>query len=201
MRSLSEIDVTSKRASKAAGFSWGISEEVGKAIRTLELFGLPGLNNLNLYLKKIKKKHPKKIKKINKINKEKEICPIYYGVTFLDRCMELDKLKKIKVYNIKFPLLLIPFISKASEILGKKIKVEFDNIIFLTNFNKSIFISNKKKIINYSTKKINIEFIKNTNSFSEKDWKELYKLSVETFVDESESSKSKGAGAGTTDND
>ena len=201
MRSLSEIDVTSKRATRAVGFSWGISEEVGKAIRTLEFFGLPGLINLNLYLKKIRKKHPKKIKKIKKINKEKEICPIYFGVTFLDRCIELEKLKKIKVYNVTYPLLFLPFISKASEILGKKIKVEFNNIIFLTNFNKSIFINKKKKIINYSTKVINIEFQKNTNSFSEKDWKELYKLSVETFVEESESLKSKGAGAGTTDND
>ena len=30
MRSFSEIEVTTKKASKAIGFSWGISEEVGK---------------------------------------------------------------------------------------------------------------------------------------------------------------------------
>ena len=30
MRSLSEIETTSKRATRAAGFSWGIAEEVGK---------------------------------------------------------------------------------------------------------------------------------------------------------------------------
>ena len=49
MKSLSEIETTSKRASRAAGFSWGISEEVGKCIRLLELFGLPGIKNLNDY--------------------------------------------------------------------------------------------------------------------------------------------------------
>ena len=38
MRSLSEIETTSKRASRAAGYSWGISEEVGKNIRMLEMF-------------------------------------------------------------------------------------------------------------------------------------------------------------------
>jgi hypothetical protein len=76
MQSLSEIDTTSKRASKAAGYSWGISEEIGKAIRSLELFGLPGIKNLNLYLKKINKKHPKKINKIDEKNKSKELCPI-----------------------------------------------------------------------------------------------------------------------------
>ena len=49
MKSLSEIDTVSKRASRAAGFSWGIAEEVGKNIRLLEMFGLPGIKNLNLY--------------------------------------------------------------------------------------------------------------------------------------------------------
>ena len=66
MRSFSEIDTTAKRASKAAGFSWGIAEEIGKSIRSLELFGLPGILNLNNYLKKIKQEHPKKIEKIEK---------------------------------------------------------------------------------------------------------------------------------------
>ena len=49
MRSFSEIETTSKRASRAAGFSWGIAEEVGKNIRLLELLGLPGIKNLNRY--------------------------------------------------------------------------------------------------------------------------------------------------------
>ena len=97
MISFSEIETTSKRASKAAGFSWGIAEEIGKSIKSLELFGLPGVINLNLYLKKIKKKHPKKIKKIEKENKaeDKELCPIYSGVAFLDRSMELEGLQSL----------------------------------------------------------------------------------------------------------
>ena len=94
MQSLSEIDTTSKRASKAAGFSWGIAEEIGKAIRSLELFGLPGIVNLNLYLKKIKEKHPEKVNKIEKENKNKELCPIYSGVAILDQCKEIRNLKK-----------------------------------------------------------------------------------------------------------
>ena len=43
MKSLSEIETTAKRASKAAGFSWGEAEEIGKCIRQLEMFGLPGI--------------------------------------------------------------------------------------------------------------------------------------------------------------
>ena len=57
MISLSEIETTSKRASRAAGFSWGIAEEVGKNMRLLELFGLSGVKNLNEYFRSYSKKY------------------------------------------------------------------------------------------------------------------------------------------------
>ena len=203
MITFSEIETTTKRASKAAGFSWGVAEEIGKSIRNLELFGLPGIINLNKYLKKIKKKHLKKIAKIEKKNKtdDKELCPIYAGVAFLDRCLELEKLKSLKFYNVSYPLLMLPFVSRASEMTSKKILVQFDKSSFLLNFDKSIFSKNIEKQAQSIAKVVNIEFMENKNSFSKQDWKELYKLSEETFVDESDSLKQSAAGAGLTDND
>ena len=203
MITFSEIDTTAKRASKAAGFSWGVAEEIGKSIRSLELFGLPGIINLNQYLKKIKKKHPNKMTKIEKENKtdDKELCPIYSGVAFLDRCLELEKLRSLKFYNVSYPLLMLPFISRASEMISKKILVQFDKSSFLLNFDKSIFSKNIEKQSQSIAKVVNIEFMENKNSFSKQDWKELYKLSEETFVDESDSLKQSAAGAGLTDND
>ena len=49
MKSLSEIETTAKRASRAAGYSWGVAEEVGKSIRLTELFGFQGIKHLNKY--------------------------------------------------------------------------------------------------------------------------------------------------------
>ena len=51
MRSYSEIDTIVKRSTKAKGFSWGVAEEIGKNIKQLELFGLPGIKNINQYFK------------------------------------------------------------------------------------------------------------------------------------------------------
>ena len=201
MQSLNEIDTTSKRASRAAGYSWGISEEVGKAIRSLELFGLPGISNLNLYLKKIKKTHPEKINKIEKKNRNKELCPIYCGISFLDQCKKLELLKTITFYKVNYPMLILPFINKASDVLGKKILIKYNNSVFLMNFNKSILSKNIERKINTLANKITIDFLDNKNSFSDKEWKELYKFSEEIFVEESESLKIKGAGAGLIDND
>tara|TARA_Y100000590_G_scaffold86698_1_gene97039 strand:+ start:248 stop:862 length:615 start_codon:yes stop_codon:yes gene_type:complete len=204
MQSLSEIETTSKRASKAAGFPWGVAEEVGKNMRNLEMFGLSGVKNLNLYLKKIKKNPSEKPKKIEKRNKphSKEFCPIYCGTAFLDCCRKLENLKLIKFFNVSYPLLLLPFLSRASDIIGKKIAVKYEKNNFLLNFDKTIFsnnINNDKTII--KAKEISIEFLENNNSFSTKEWQELYRLSEETFVKETESLKKKGAGAGLTDND
>ena len=94
MRSFNEIDTISKRASKAKGFSWGISEEVGKCIRLLELFSLPGLKSLNQYLKNYDENKFKKLKLISKNNNsdDKYHCPIIAGVNFLDQVKILEKL-------------------------------------------------------------------------------------------------------------
>ena len=203
MQSFSEIDTTSKRASKAAGFTWGVAEEIGKNMRNLEMFGLPGIKNLNLYFRKIKKKPNEKPKNIEKKNKpkSKEFCPIYCGVAFLDNCKKLENLKLIKFFNVSYPLLFLPFLSRSSEIVGKKILVKYEKNNFLLNFDKSIFSNNSNNKIVSKAKEISIEFLENNNSFSLKEWKELYKLSEETFVEESDSLKKKGAGAGLTDND
>ena len=204
MQSFSEIDTTSKRASKAAGFAWGIAEEVGKNMRSLEMFGLPGVKNLNSYLKKIKNNPTEKPKKIEKENKPqaKEFCPIHCGTIFLDNCKVLESLKTIKFKNVSYPLLFLPFISRASEIVGKKISVQYEENNFLLNFDKTIFSKNiKNNEVVSLAKEVSIEFLENSNSFSIQEWKELYKLSEKTFVEETESSKTVGAGAGLTDND
>ena len=204
MQSFSEIDTTSKRASRAAGFAWGIAEEVGKNMRNLEMFGLPGIKNLNLYLQNIKKNPTEKPKKIAKENRpqSKEFCPIYCGTSFLDNCKMLESLKLIKFFNVSYPLLLLPFLSRASDLVGKKISVQYEENNFLLNFDKTIFSKNiKNDHIVSLAKEITIEFLENNNSFSAQEWKELYKLSEETFVEETDSLKTKGAGAGLTDND
>ena len=55
--------------------------------------------------------------------------------------------------------------------------------------------------LNWSIPIVSIQFLNNTDSFLEKEWNELYKLSENTFVEETDSLKQSGAGAGLTDND
>ena len=203
MKTLSEIDTTSKRAAKGAGFSWGISEEIGKNMRLLELFGLPGIKNLNKYLKDYKKKQFQKIALISEINETKKnpFCPIILGTNFIDQVNLLDKKNSIKIINVAFPILFLPFVSRASEVIGKRIFLKIDEKEFLLNLNQSIYSNYLKNEILENCNSISINFIENNNSFNENEWKELYKLSEDTFVEETESLKIGAAGAGLTDND
>ena len=203
MKTLSEIDTTSKRAAKGAGFSWGIAEEVGKNMRLLELFGLPGIKNLNQFLKDYKEKQFQKVTLISDTNNTNKypFCPITLGVNFIDQVNLLDKKTNIQISNVAFPLLFLPFVSRASEMIGKRIFLKIEEKEFLLNLNQSIYSNYLKNEILKVCNTINISFIENSNSFNENEWKELYKLSEDTFVEETESLKISGAGAGLTDND
>ena len=203
MKTLSEIDTTSKRATRGAGFSWGVAEEVGKNMRLLELFGLSGIKNLNKYLKDYKKKQFQKIALISEINETKKnpFCPIILGTNFIDQVNLLDKKNSIKIINVAFPILFLPFVSRASEIIGKRIFLKIEEKEFLLNLNQSIYSNYLKNEILENCNTVNISFLENNNLFNENEWNELYKLSEDTFVEETESLKIGAAGAGLTDND
>ena len=203
MKSLSEIDTNSKRASRAVGFSWGVAEEIGKSIRLLELFGLKGIKTLNQYYSLRTKKNFENLNLIKDNNQSKKYpyCPITLGINFLDQIKSIEKFKKISFNKVSFPLLILPFLSRSSEIIGKKINIRFNNIVFLLNLNVNISSNLLDQSLPEVVENVEISLLENKDNFSDQEWKSLYKLSEETFVEETDSSKQGSAGAGLTDND
>ena len=204
MRTSSEIETISKRATKAAGFPWGIAEEVGKNIKSLELLSISGIENLSLYLEKVKGKEtfgPKEISIENNI-KPNSFCPFYTGSALLDSASKVEEIKNLTLHSINFPILLIPFINRLSDRIGKKIKLQIDDHNFLLNLNKFIATdTNLMGLIIENAKIIKIEIQENEDSFKDKVWDQLYELSTETFVEETDRLKENAAGAGLADND
>ena len=204
MRSLSEIETAVKRASRAVGFSWGDSEEIGKSIRLLELFGLQGIKNLNQYYKEKKNKKFESLSLINEKNEPSlgSFCPISLGISFLDQVKSIENFKKnIYFRNIAYPLIFLSFLSRSSEISGKKLYVKFDKNEILLNLNVNIYSNFFNHDFPEFVNNIEIKFVGNQDNFSETEWNSLYKLAEDTFVEESDSLKQGAAGAGLTDND
>ena len=203
MRSLSEIETATKRASRAVGFSWGNSEEVGKSIRLLEMFGLQGIKNLNYYYKE---KDTKNFEELNLISEKNEpsseaFCPIILGISFLDQIKSIENFETIKFKKIAHPVILLSFLSRASEISGKKIHVKFDQNEILLNLNVNISSNIFNQEFPKFANEIEIKFVDNQDNFTDSEWNNLYKLAENTFVEESDSLKQGAAGAGLTDND
>ena len=203
MRSLSEIETAVKRASRAIGFSWGVAEEVGKCVRLLEFFGLPGIKNVNQYFidKKVKKFENLNLIIEKNLTESEPFCPIILGVSFLDQIKTMESLKKIEFTNIAYPILFLPFLSRASEIIGKKIHIKFDQKEILLNLNVNIYSNILNQELKVIANNVEVQFLENLDNFTDSEWQNLYKLSENTFVEESESLKQGGAGAGLTDND
>jgi len=203
MKSLSEIETISKRASRASGYSWGISEEVGKSVRLLEMFSFKGVKNLNEYFQE---KKDKKFENLNSINENNEClefsyCPIILGVSFLDQIKNLEKIKTINFSKIAYPLLFLPFLSRSSEVIGRKIFFKFEKNEFLLNINVNIATNLLNENCPNVATNAEVKILENNDNFTEQDWKSLYQLSEKTFVEETESLKKGAAGAGLTDND
>ena len=203
MKSLSEIETTAKRASKAAGFSWGEAEEIGKCIRQLEMFSLPGIKHLNSYFNDKKKNTYENLSSINQLNSSSSnpYCPIILGISFLDQLKTVENYEKIYISNIAYPIIFISFLSRSSEIVGKKINVKFDDKEILLNLNVNIYSNFLNIEFPKNSKNLDISFIENKDNFNEEEWKSLYRLSQNTFVEETDSLKKGAAGAGLTDND
>ena len=154
----------------------------------------------------IKKKKNYKFENLNLINEDNKLikfqfCPIIVGISFLDQIKNLNPLSEIKFEKIAYPLLFLPFVSRASEVIGKRLFLKFDDKEFLLNFNNNIYSNFFKNEIIQIANNVSIKFIDNMDSFTETEWRELYKLSENTFVEESDTSRKSGAGAGLTDND
>ena len=203
MKSQSEIETTVKRASKAAGYSWGVSEETGKSISLLELFSLPGIKHLNEYYNEKKKSKFENLNLISENNSSSNnpYCPIILGVSFIDQINILEKMKKVEFKNVAYPIIFISFISRSSEIIGKKIYVKIDEKKILLNLNVNISSNYIDQEFPKIANTIEVNLLENKDNFTEHEWNNLYKLSEDTFVEESNSLKEGAAGAGLTDND
>ena len=72
-------------------------------------------------------------------------------------------------------------------------------LIYVIGFTRFLFPKNT--VSKENSKNLEINFVENKDNFSEEEWRSLYKLSQNTFVEETDSLKKGAAGAGLTDND
>ena len=198
MQSLYEIETTVKRSAKAQGLSWGVSEEVGKAIRYLEQSNLVGLESFKRIID-IGLDNLTKLLVIEQKNNQ-NLCPIHFGLFFLDQSHKKNLHQKFYFDSLREPLIIIPFLSKAAK--KNLIYFQLDSAEIKLSITPSDILSLSNNVIPHTISKFSISLtVERQTLYSTETWDSLYNLSLDTFVEESEEKKLSGAGAGLTDND
>ena len=87
------------------------------------MFGLPGIKHLNSYFNDKKKNTYENLSSINHSNSSSSnpYCPIILGIGFLDQLKTVENYEKIYISNIAYPIIFLSFLSRSSEISGKKL--------------------------------------------------------------------------------
>jgi len=198
MHSLYEIETTVKRVARHQGLSWGIAEEAGKVVRSLEQSELPGLESFNRLISFPYNKCQTVID-LNQ-NNHKNLCPIHFGLFFLDQSHDPNLQQSFQFLNIQEPLLTIPLLIKAAQ--RNLISFDFNSTELKFLISSGDIMMLDKKEIPHQSNNITLKISnQRQQQYSNKTWERLYELSLETFVEESEEKKLSGAGAGLTDND
>ena len=118
--SLSEIEGLARKAARGGGFSWGMAEEAGKAVRWLASINLPGPEALANFLEAYDRTpHALMRPGDTSINtwraKGGTICPISAGAALCDLAQSDAPSRDIHIIGCAYPLLLLPFVRGASE--------------------------------------------------------------------------------------
>ena len=129
--SLNEIHVTAKKATRGAGYSWGLAEEAGQAVRWLCAQGLDGCAALAGVLTRfdgvaMARITPDTSQDIWKLKDNLVLCPLIVGTAISDRADELRH-RSFEAALVAEPSLLFAFVAYCARRIETNVSVEWSN--------------------------------------------------------------------------
>ncbi|WP_120500114.1 DUF3726 domain-containing protein [Roseovarius sp. EL26] len=206
--SLNEIEATSKKAARGAGYSWGMAEEAGKAARWLCIQGQDGCAALAGFLGQIDGKtladhRPQDLS--GQWSAKSTLCPLTAGAALSDCAHDLTT-DEIILSEVAYPALLLPFASRVAIRLGRFVELECDEVFATTNgpelyLDEPLPRHGTKVTVRLQTK-MDLALPRHTRGVPTQDvWATLNKFAHRTYAPATEESRLLGAGAGLSDND
>ncbi|MCY4030502.1 MAG: DUF3726 domain-containing protein [Hyphomicrobiales bacterium] len=206
--SLNEIELIAKRATRGAGYVWGMAEEAAKATRWLCSRDMDGGSELARLLQRELSQNPDKHVPINIEGDWKGaevLCPLMVGASLSD-CAARLKRAPIRTGRIASPAILLPFGANAARALECSISLECDGFKAVTD---GIELSAPDEFpVEVDAVSVRIGGMlgdlraHRTRSHPDPDgWEILEAFARKTYAPATEQSRLLGAGAGLSDND
>ncbi len=132
--SLNETEALCRKAARGAGYSWGLAEEAGKAVRWLVSVGLPGCEVLADLLSQV---DGEDLTKFTPMVKDGEwfaagMCPLIGGAALSDFADQIGD-AGVTLQNVMQPVLLLPFLRNAAAAQNLRLAVEWDGSRYVTD--------------------------------------------------------------------
>ena len=127
--SLNEVEALAKKATRGAGYPWGIAEEAGKAVRWLCAMNFDGCAALADLLVECEGENlSDRTPVLGSVwaSRGGRLCPLLAGATLSDLADVLTG-EELRLENVARPILLAPFASLAARTLEAPICLDWDN--------------------------------------------------------------------------
>ncbi len=213
--SLGEIEVLARKATKGAGYDWGIAEEAGKAVRWLCAAGLPGTDVLAELLTlndgRAYKDCCPDCAGAHWQARDGVLCPLITGTAICDRAGMLAQGDRITLGKVAFPLLLVPYIASASDGAGRAINIEWPGLTMCRADRSTTIDATSEAMAMGSCDTVTLQHAKTMTGtrvrrayrgdISEQTRQVLADFAHRTYAPDTPESRLSGAGAGLSDND
>jgi len=213
--SLAEIDATCRKATRGAGYPWGLAEEAGKAARWLAARGLPGPEALAGLLTENDGRAYADMQPVHTASgwqaASGRLCPIMAGAALEDRALDLVTDARVYASNLSWPLLLLPFLAQAARLANVGLATGWQDLEVLINPAGIGLNGPRERCLTAHTSRIDIQTADATPCpipssalgcpVPAPAWQILDRFSARTYVPASAASRLAGAGAGIHDSD
>ena len=215
---LSEIEAIAKKATRGAGWYWGLTEEAGKAARWLAGYGLPGAELLAQLLENDAPEpglpaQPSLVGKVWRV-RHGLLCPIVAGVLMSDRGETIAAGKPQYTGPTALPLLASISMAPLALGLGISVRVSWDrtSLLFtpdslvidgpdddlIVDLTESVRFAAERSTAQQAARTRHFEF--GSRRVDPGPWQVLERLAYRTYAPATEQSRA-GAGSSTTDQD
>jgi hypothetical protein len=205
---LNEVEAMAKRASRGAGYPWGLAEEAGKATRWLCAQQLDGCAEL---AKVLEADFAKSLRGHTPATLEEEwkgqstLCPLGTGAILSDLAAGIAQ-KPVTLHDVMQPSLILPFAAYVARKTGGCVMVTCDAIAAVTD-GYGLSVANPfpnraaTLVVQRGGTTVGQTTLASRATPTTEVWATLNRLAHRTYAPATEQSRLLGAGAGLSDND
>ena len=207
--SLNEIEATAKKATRGAGYPWGLAEEAGKATRWLCAQGVDGCMALADLLHRVDGDDlagfRPQVTKTPWVAPNGVLCPLMTGATLSDLGANVVT-DGIELGAVASPVLLAPFVAPLAQDMERPVSLALDETVLIVTGNTLPGPYTPPAFVGRVAVHI-CETHDAPNNLQERAtpepaiWSALLSFAHRTYAPATEASRRKGAGAGLTDTD